>query len=158
MRSIRPKIHITRSFQKLKVTVLSFGTILPPKQNLICGGAGYRSHSLLEAMILNRGACRPSSFEQAAVQRLNRKETHHHSDAFPLLCHCIYSSVKKSTFWIVAIIIMTGSPTCGYFGSWGAPRELLSARTYFCHSHTHCVSKGQLVKSSIRREKWVQMK
>ena len=144
--------YITRSFQNLKVTVLSFGTILPLKQNLMCGGAGYGSHSLLEAMILNRGACRPSSFEQAAVQRLNRKETHHHSDAFPL-----HSSVKKSTFWIVAIIIMTGSPTCGYFGSWGAPGELLSARMYFCHSHTHCVSKGQLVKSSIMREVWDQM-
>ena len=37
---------------------------------------------------------------------------------------------------------MTGSPTCGYFGSWGAPGELLSARMYFCHSHTHCVPKG----------------
>ena len=80
--------YITRSFQNLKVTVLSFGTILPLKQNLMCGGAGYGSHSLLEAMILNRGACRPSSFEQAAVQRWNRKETHHHFDAFPLVCHC----------------------------------------------------------------------
>ena len=47
---------------------------------------------------------------------------------------------------------MTGSPTCGYFGSWGAPRELLSARMYFCHSHTHCVPKGELVKSSIMWE------
>ena len=111
--------YITRSFQNLKVRVLSFGTILPPKQNLMCGGAGYGSHSLLEAMILNRGACRPSSFEQAAVQRLNRKETHHHSDAFPL-----HSSVKKSTSWIVAIIIMTGSPNLRLFwelrGSRGA--------------------------------------
>ena len=76
--------YITRSFQNLKVTVLSFGTILPPKQNLICGGAGYGSHSLLEAMILNRGACRPSSFEQAALQRWNRKK--HTTTLMFLLC------------------------------------------------------------------------
>ena len=148
--------YITRSFQNLKVTVLSFGTILPLKQNLICGGAGHESHSLLEAMILNRGACRPSSFEQAALQRWSRNETHHHSDYYAFLLH---SSLKKSTLWIVAIIIMTGSPTCGYFGSWGAPRELLSARMYFCHSHTHSVPKGHArqVKHHVRGV-WVQMR